>query len=56
MCVQDAWALLHKLTKEDIKGNSSHLTASMDARNLLREAVKVLTLAEIPAFTAILSA
>ncbi|KAA6426201.1 MAG: hypothetical protein FRX49_04053 [Trebouxia sp. A1-2] len=41
LCVQDAWALLHKLTKEDIKGKSNHLTASLDARNLLREAIEV---------------
>ncbi|KAL0052044.1 hypothetical protein WJX82_006991 [Trebouxia sp. C0006] len=46
---KDAWALLHKLTKEDIKGNSSILTASLDARSLLREAVEVIATNAAPA-------
>lgn len=43
LCVDQAWALLKKLTKADIKGQAGKMTADSDARQLLRQAVQVWT-------------
>lgn len=41
MCVQEAWALLKKLTKEDIRGGANQIVATADSRQMLREAIQV---------------
>lgn len=48
LTVEDAWALLHELTRQDVRGQAAKLLGSADKRRRLRDALLIAASSSLP--------